>query len=70
MTVWGEIIAALIVALPTYVGAYYAIRVHRQVKTPSGDTIGAVAERTHDLTSADLALTKDIHRTIQNGHDK
>jgi hypothetical protein len=37
------------------------------LKTPSGDPIGAVAERAEHLSSADVALTKQIHAKVTNG---
>ena len=65
---WVDAIAVVVAGLPGIIAAVYAARIHGQVKTPSGDTLGNVAERTHDLTSADLALTTQIHDTVTNGH--
>jgi hypothetical protein len=35
--------------------------------TPSGDPIGAVAERAEHLSAADVALTTQIHAKVTNG---
>lgn len=58
------VIDTLIITVPAIIGALLARDIRRRVKTPSGDTIGAVVERTHDLSSADLALTKSVHEHI------
>lgn len=64
---WNMVIVSFIPTVPALVGAFYAGRTHRRVKTPSGDTIGKVVERTHDLAAADLAMTTKVHKTIENG---
>lgn len=64
---WVDLVAVVVAGLPGIIAAVYSVRIHRNVQTPSGDTIGKVTERTHDLSSADLALTTMIHDTITNG---
>lgn len=64
---WTQIIVAMIAGLPAIIAAFYAHRIRAEIKTPSGDTLGVVAERTHDLTSADLALTTIVHHKVTNG---
>jgi cobalamin synthase len=66
---WTQVLVALIAGAPAILAAIFAFRVHRDVKTPSGDTLGAVAERTHDMTSANLALTQKVDKQT-NGSAK
>lgn len=58
---------SLIFGLPAILSAVFAFLIHRQVVTPSGDKLGEVVERTHDISSAGLALTTQMHETIRNG---
>lgn len=67
---WTQVLDTLIGVLPATLAAYFAYRVKRAIRTPSGDTIGKVVERTHDLSSADLALTTKVHEKITNGGEK
>jgi hypothetical protein len=53
--------------IPAVAAAYFAYRVHVSIKTPSGDSIGAVAERTHDLAAVNTAMLKDVHHATANG---
>lgn len=39
-------------------------RIHRQIRTPSGDSIGKVAERGTHLAEVNTALTVDIHKAV------
>jgi hypothetical protein len=57
----------LIAIIPSLAAAYFAYRIHVSVKTPSGDTIGKVTERTHDLAAVNTAMLKDVHRATANG---
>lgn len=58
---WTTVIVAVCGALPGTLAALVALTVRRQLKTPSGDHIGAVVERSHDITSANFALLKKIN---------
>lgn len=56
---WSQIAAAAIISLPGLVGAFLARGarneardVRRDLETPSGDRIGEVVERSHDLVAA------------------
>jgi hypothetical protein len=60
-----QIIITLITSLPAIIAALYAKNVHAQVKTPSGDTLGDVAERTHDLSSVTVAHTTELIKDKQ-----
>lgn len=62
---WNMLLDSLIVALPACVGAVIGYRNRQSLKTPSGDPIGHVVERTHDLSAADLAHTTEIHRIVK-----
>jgi cobalamin synthase len=52
VTTWPDVGVALVVALPGLVAAIIAYLNRRQIRTPSGDSLGAVAERTHDISHA------------------
>lgn len=41
---WTNVIVALIVGLPAIIAAIFAGSVHRQIKTPSGKTLGKQVE--------------------------
>lgn len=59
---WTQVIVALIAGAPAIIAAVFAFRVHRDVRTPSGDRLGEVAERTHDMASANLALIQKVDK--------
>lgn len=65
---WTNVLVALIAGLPAIIGAIYAGRVHHQVKTPSGDRLGLVAERTHDLAAANHMIVKRTLGTRNGDH--
>lgn len=54
---WPDVVLALIAAVPSTLTVFLTYLVRRDVKTPSGDRLGEVAERTHDATHATLAQT-------------
>lgn len=58
------VISTLISALGAVSSAAIAAWIARQVKTPSGDTLGAVAERTHDLATVSV---KTLHNLDGGG---
>ncbi len=58
---WTTIIVAAIGIVPATLAALLSFRVHRQVRTPSGDTLGAVVERTHDVAAANTALLTKLN---------
>ena len=60
---WTQIITAGIAALGAVTSTAIAAWVAYQVRTPSGDTLGQVAERTHDLATVSV---KQLHG--MNGH--
>lgn len=64
---WNQLVVALITAIPAYLAAYWgrganrhARDVKREIETPSGDTLGAVAERTHELAAVTAAGVRDF----------
>ena len=67
---WTQVLLALIAVVPGTIAAVGVILVRRSIRTPSGDSIGAVMERTHDLSSADLALTTKVHKAVTNGQEE
>lgn len=54
---WPDVVLSLIAAVPSTLAVVLTYLIRRDVKTPSGDTLGEVAERTHDVTHATLAQT-------------
>lgn len=65
---WLDLTAIVVAGLPGVIAAVYSVRIHRNVQTPSGDTIGHVTELTHDLSAADLAMTTQVRDTINGGN--
>lgn len=61
---WTQIALALVAIIPSMFAAYLAYRIHVSIRTPSGTPIGQVAEKTHDLSSADLAMTTQVHNVV------
>ena len=53
---WNMLIGSLIVASPGLFSAIFVYRVHGQVKTPSGKSLGEVAEYAHDTAIANNLL--------------
>jgi hypothetical protein len=66
---WTQVLLALIAIVPSLVAAYFAFRIHVAVQTPSGDPLGTVAERTHDLSAVSTAMLKDVRRATANGEE-
>lgn len=56
---WTLVIVALITAVPATIAALIGNSNRRALRTPSGDTIGRVAERTHDLAAVSTLALKD-----------
>ncbi len=61
---WPDVMIALIAGLPAIIGAVTALLVRRSISTPSGERIGTVVEKAHDLTAADLAMTTKVHTKV------
>lgn len=57
---WTQVILAGIGALVAIINGLGIALVYLHIRTPSGDRIGRVAERTHDLSAADLAATTQL----------
>ena len=62
---WTQVLTALIAALPAIIAAVYARGVHQQVQTPSGKSLGEVAEYAHDT-----AIANNLLLSKQNGPTK
>lgn len=60
------IICTTITAIPATLAAVVGWMNRQQIKTPSGDTLGAVAERTHDLAAVTAAHTTAL---VKEGHE-
>lgn len=59
---WPDVMIALIAALPGIIAAWASLRTNREIRTPSGDSIGKVTERTHDT-----AIANNLHLRKANG---
>lgn len=62
---WTQVIGDLIAALPAIIAALVAVKIHRQVQTPSGKTLGEVAEYAHDT-----AIANNLLLSAKNGPTK
>lgn len=58
----ASLVSAVGAIIAAAVGAYVA----KQVKTPSGDTLGQVAERTHDMTAVTVAAVTGLNGKQEN----
>lgn len=67
---WTVVIVAVIAAVPACLSAYWSRRTNREIKTPSGEPLGTVTEKTLDLSSADVALTTGVHRVVVGGESQ
>lgn len=67
---WTRVLDTLIVAAPAIIAAIYAGRIHGQIKTPSGKSIGAVVEYAHDTAIANnMLLSQSNGPTKPAEHD-
>ena len=62
---WTNVLVALIAGLPSIIAALFAARVHSQITTPSGKSLGEVAEYAHDT-----AIANNLLLAQQNGETK
>lgn len=53
---WTQVLGDLIAIIPAIVAAIFAARIHKSIKTPSGRSIGELAEYAHDTTIANNML--------------
>lgn len=60
----AKVLLALIAVVPSTIAALFAYLSHRQMRTPSGDRLGAVVERGTHLAEANTALTLGIHDAV------
>ena len=63
-TTWTDVVIAVVHTLPAILAAVFAYLIRRSIRTPSGDPLGQVMERTHEASVADLAVTTDVHRVV------
>lgn len=66
---WTAILVALIAAVPATIAAVVALLNRRSLRTPSGDSIGAVAERAEHMTNAGVALTRHTLAHASGDHE-
>lgn len=68
---WTQVIGDLIGIVPAVLAAWFAYRIHRSIKTPSGRPLGEVAEYAHDTAIANnLLLSKSNGPTQPLSRDK
>lgn len=60
---WTTVLVSLITTVPAILAALYARSNNRSLKTPSGDPIGTVAERTHDLAALSTLAVSGVTAT-------
>ncbi len=53
---WTNVLVAFIAGLPAIIAAIGVLLVHRQIQTPSGKSLGEVAEYAHDTAIANNLL--------------
>lgn len=68
---WTQIVGDLIGIVPAMLAAWFAYRIHRSIRTPSGTPLGELAEYAHDTTIANnLMLSKANGPTQPLSRDK
>lgn len=60
---WTTVLVALITAIPAIIAATVAVGNRRSLRTPSGDSIGHVVERTHDLAAISTLAVSGVTAT-------
>lgn len=60
----AKVLLGLIGVIPSAIAAYFAYLAHRQVRTPSGEKLGKLVERTNQLAEANTALNLGIHDAV------
>lgn len=60
-------IIALIAAMPAALAVYLSYRINYKIRTPSGDDIGTVVERTHELAAVNEAVLLAMHNVVTGG---
>ena len=60
---WTTVIVASITTAPAILASWLAYSIRREVRTPSGDRLGAVVERAHETGIANNLLLRKL-----NGH--
>lgn len=68
-----DVLIALIAGIPAIIAAVASAIVLYRTKTPSGDRIGHVVERTEHLSAVDVGLTRSVAKkvdaVIPDGHE-
>lgn len=54
---WTPVLVALITAAVQLITLYVVVMNRRDIRPPSGGTLGEVVERAHQLSAADVALS-------------
>lgn len=68
---WTPILAALAAGLPGIVASVLGFMNRRELRTPSGDRLGSIVERTHHLAEVGAAGQREmIRRMASEKHDR
>ena len=59
------VVCTAISAVPATIAAIVGVLNHRQIRTPSGDPLGVVAERAHDTGIANNMLLSAVHKVTK-----
>jgi hypothetical protein len=65
---WPDVMLALIASIPATLAAVLSYLNRRQMRTPSGDSIGTQVERTHDITHATNMRVNSMDRDYKRDH--
>lgn len=57
---WQDVMVAAITLAGVIVNGFVTVYIATRIRTPSGDSIGRVAERTHDLASVTVAAVTGL----------
>lgn len=67
---WTQVMLGLIAAIPGTFAVYLSYRIHRLIRTPSGNRIGALVESTNELAIVNTEMTKRIHENTNGATDE
>lgn len=70
-TDWTPVLVTLVATIPSTLAVVFTFLIRREQQTPSGDPIGEVVERTHDLAAANsLALRQQAEILGKSDSDR
>ncbi len=63
--VWVALASSIPGGIAAVIAAYIANMNRRTLRTPSGDSIGQVMERTHDLSAVDVGMSTETLKHVR-----